>query len=91
MFISNALQNAHSAEKAIELINEGVCEGMEGVEFSSDQLAGQHAWACAKEAGYGVDSDNIEAQLDIIAEQGAQFDSLKALEHALKIAENDNE
>lgn len=91
MFISNALQNAQSVEQAIKLINEGVCEGMEGVEFSNDQLAGQHAWACAKEAGYGIDGDIINAHLEIIADQGAQFDSIKALEHALKIAENDNE
>ena len=91
MFISNALQNAHSIDQVVELINSGSCEGMEGIEFSSEQLAGQYAWSCAKEAGYGVEENDLEAQLEIIAEQGAEFDSKKALEHALQIAKNDNE
>lgn len=91
MFISNALQNAHSIDQVVELINSGSCEGMEGIEFSSEHLAGQYAWSCAKEAGYGVEENDLEAQLEIIAEQGAEFDLKKALEHALQIAKNDNE
>lgn len=84
MFISNALQNAHSIDQVVELINSGSCEGMEGIEFSSEQLAGQYAWSCAKEAGYGVGKTEIEAQLELISEHGAKFDLNQALDLALK-------
>lgn len=85
MYTSYSLENAHSVDQAIELINEG------SDKLSSEQLAGQHAWACAKESGYGVSSDSLDGQLEIIAEQGAKFDHGAALEHALKLAENDSE
>lgn len=85
MHISYALENAHSVDEAIALINEG------SEKLSVDQLAGQHAWSCTKNSGYDVSSDNIDGQLEIIAEQGAKFDHWAALEHALKLAENDSE
>lgn len=85
MYTSYSLENAHSVDQAIDLINEG------SDKLSSDQLAGQHAWACTKNSGYDVSRDNLEGQLEIIAEQGAKFDHWAALEHALKLAENNNE
>lgn len=84
MYISTALQNAHSIDQVVELINSGSCEGMEGIEFNGEQLAAQYAWSCAKEAGYGVGKAEIEAQLEIISEHGANFDLNRALDLALK-------
>lgn len=83
--ISYALNNTHSLAAVVELINEGTCEGMEGMEFTSDQLAGQYAYNAAVESEYPVDADAISAHLDFLAEDGAVFNSVLAAQHALAI------
>lgn len=83
--ISYALNNAHTIEKIVELVNEGTCEGMEGLAFSSDELAGQYAHAAALESGDEVDAESIEAHLEFLASEGANFNTDIATAHALAI------
>lgn len=84
--ISYALNHATTLSAAVELINEGTCEGMEGMEFTSEQLAGQYAYNAAVESGYIVDADAINAHLEFLADDGACFNSVLAAQHALAIA-----
>lgn len=87
IYISRAVQNAATLEQVVELINAGgTTEGMEGVEFSPAQLAGQYAYDAADDAGFGIDRDNIAGQLSFLAAAGAVFDESAAIEWALKLA-----
>jgi len=86
MYVSKELNNAYTQERCVEIINEGTCEGMEGIEFNSDQLAGQYAAYAAIEAGY-TDQQSIDGQLDVIANAGAEFDSIEAMKFAIAIVE----
>ena len=88
IYISNSIKNANSQSGVVDIINsaaDGHIEGMEGIEFTSGQLAGQYAHAAAKESGY-TDKADIEAHLDIIESEGAKFDYSDALDHGLAIA-----
>lgn len=95
-YISLSMSNANSVARCVELIADApIVEGMEGVEFSADQLAGQ--WA----ADYAIDSDTklseideatLDAFVDIVEEHcaeegGAEFDHAAALAHAMKIVQ----
>ena len=84
IYTSNAIKNAPSIEAVIALVNEGTCEGMEGIEFTPEMLAGQYAYEAAKEAGYTEDAD-LDGQLDILREAGAKFKQDAALAHAIAI------
>ena len=96
-YLSLSMRNANTVSRAVELIREApIVEGMEGIEFSAEKLAGQ--WA----ADYAIDSDtNLseidEATLDVFVdivkehcaeEGGAEFDHAAALAHALKIIQS---
>ncbi|MDN3525618.1 hypothetical protein QWY79_10115 [Halomonas sabkhae] len=92
IYLSNAIANATSLEQVVEHVNEGTCEGMEGIEFTSDMLAGQYAWQAAKEADDGeITEYHIEGQLEYLSEAGAIFDEQAAIEHGMKIAAADAE
>ena len=95
-YISLSMSNANTVARCVELIAEApVVEGMEKIEFSAEQLAGQ--WA----ADYAIDSDTklsdidestLDAFVDIVEEHcaeegGADFDHAAALAHALKIVQ----
>ena len=84
--ISPAIDNALTVEAVVALVNDGTCEGMEGMEFTSEQLAGQYAYRAAKESDPLVDGRDIEGQLGFLVEAGAVFDEEKALAHGLAIA-----
>ena len=86
MYVSRALNNATSQEQCVEIINSGTCEGMEGIEFSSEQLSGQYAAYAAIENGFTTERD-IDGQLDCIEEAGARFERSEALAIALAIVE----
>lgn len=81
IYMSNKVQNATSLETVVELVNDGTCEGVEGVEFTSEQLAGCYAYNAAKESGERVEGD-LEAHLEFLAEAGAEFNSFEALNYA---------
>lgn len=85
IYTSYALSNAHTLGYVVELVNEGTCEGMEGLEFTSDMLAGQYAWDAASTSGYAVDAESIEGHLEFLAGEGAKFNEAKALAHALDL------
>lgn len=50
---------------------------------SAEAIAAEYAVEAADEAGYGVDKKNIEAHLELLKEDGANFDSSEALKIAL--------
>ncbi|WP_280568217.1 hypothetical protein [Chromohalobacter sp. 296-RDG] len=85
-YLSNAISSATSLEQVVEYVNEGTCEGMEGIEFTSAMLAGQYAWQAAQEAD---DSDiteyHIEGQLEFLSDAGADFDEQAAIAYGMKI------
>lgn len=83
--ISYAVQNAKTLNDVVEFVNEGTCEGMEGMEFTSEQLAGQYAQSAAQESGYPVTADAVEAHLDFLSDAGAVFDTSGAVAHAMVI------
>lgn len=90
IYISNALNNALSLEAVVSLVNRGTCEGMEGIEFSPEMLAGQYAYNAAKEAG-SVEDEDIDGQLDYLHEAGARFNQAAALAHAIAIKAADRD
>lgn len=84
--ISNALQQALTTERVVELINAGTCEGLDapgGHEFTAEMLAGQYAHFAAEE--YASDRDNVIAQLEFIAGEGARFNEAAAADWAMKL------
>ncbi|MFP4104864.1 MAG: hypothetical protein ACLFVU_02145 [Phycisphaerae bacterium] len=92
IYISKTIQDDHSIDQLVEHANEGLCEGMEGIEFSPEQLAGQYAWQAAKEADPDwIDEDSLGAHLEFLRDAGAKFDELEAIEHGLKLAAADSE
>ncbi|OHV13026.1 hypothetical protein [Kushneria phosphatilytica] len=91
-YLSNAIANSTSLEQVVEYVNEGTCEGMEGIEFSSDMLAGQYAWSAAKEGcDDEITEESIEGQLEFLREAGGVFNEQIAVEHAMKIIAADTE
>lgn len=93
IYLSNAVANATSIEQVVEIVNEGTCEGMEGIEFTSDMLAGQYAYDAAKTGADGepVTEHHIEGHLDFLREAGAEFDERAAIAHGMRIAAADAE
>ena len=85
-WLSPAITNSHDPDVIVELVNEGTCEGMEGIEFSSEMLAEQYAYYAADDAGYGLNEDNLYAHLEFLQEYGGRFDFSKALAWAIKLA-----
>ncbi len=83
--ISYAIQNAKTLGDVVELVNEGTCEGIEGMEFTPEHLAGQYAQRAAQESGYPVDADSVEAHLEFLSDAGAVFDAAGAVAHAMQI------
>lgn len=91
-YLSNAIANAASLEQVVEYVNEGTCEGMEGIEFSPEMLAGQYAWEAAKDAAEGdITEADLEGQLEFLSEAGGVFDEQNAIAHGMKIAAADSE
>ena len=86
IYISRAVANAKSIEDVVEIINGGgTCEGMEGVEFTPEQLAGRYAEDAAYDSDYPVDAGSIKAHLEFLAEAGAIFEESAAVAHGLTI------
>ena len=97
LYLSLSMRNAETVRRCVELIADApVFEGVEGIAFSAEQLAGQ--WA----ADYAIDSDTaledidestLAAFVEIVAEhcveenEAANFDKAGALAHALRIIE----
>lgn len=84
-----ALSNAQSMERVVELVNGGTVEGVQGIEFTSEQLAGQYAFEAAKEAGYGNSDADHEGQLEFLIEAGAVFNTAAAVKHAAALVAAD--
>ena len=83
MYISNELNNCSSLEKVVDLINSGVCEGVEGIEFTATGLAAQYAADASIDCHDRFKDDEIKSHLDILEESGAKFDYEKALRRAI--------
>lgn len=93
--ISRTIAQAHSLEAVVDVINRGgVCEGVEGIEFTAEELAGQYAADAARDNGF-LDMESLAAQLEFLSDAGAVFDHPGALEWASTVAtawrENDLE
>lgn len=83
----NAITEAQSIEQVVEIINaagnESATEYFGGSDTrSAEAMAGQWAFEAADEAGYTENSD-IEAQLNILSDAGADFDFSQALADAI--------
>jgi hypothetical protein len=84
--ISYAMRHATKLDAVVEMVNKGTCEGMEGMEFSSEQLAGQYAFNAASNGDYPVDAGSIAGQLEFLSDAGAVFNASAAIAHGLAIA-----
>jgi hypothetical protein len=84
--ISYAMSHATSLCAVVDLVNAGTCEGIEGMEFSSEQLAGQYAFHAANTGDYTVDAEAFAGQLEFLSDAGAVFNTSAAIAHGLAIA-----
>lgn len=76
---SRAIAQAHSLEAVVAIINAGgIVEGMEGVEFTAEELAGQYAAEAARDNGF-LDGESHAAHLEFLRDAGAVFDHPVAL------------
>ena len=91
IYLSNAVANATSIEQVAEYVNGGTCEGMEGIEFTSEMLAGQYAYSAAKECVDEATEYDIAGQLEFLRDAGAEFEEQSAIAHGMKIAAADAE
>jgi hypothetical protein len=90
MYISNAIRSASSLQQFAAIINDGgTCEGMEGIEFTPEQLAGQYAFEAARDSGWPIDAAAIAAHLEVLADAGAEFGHTEAAEHSMALAGGD--
>lgn len=95
LYICLAMRDAQSVSRCVGLIAEApICEGVQGIEFSAEQLAGQWAADYAEDSDTAladIDEQTLDAFLEIVeehcAEEGhpARFDHAAALAHAVKI------
>jgi hypothetical protein len=84
--ISYAMRHATRLHAVVDIVNEGTFEGMEGMKFSSEQLAGQYAFSAANAGDYTVDADALAGQLEFLSDAGAVFNTSAAIAHGLAIA-----
>lgn len=86
-YSSKTLRDCRDIEKVIELINSGtILEGIEGVEFTPEELAAEYSYEAAKE-NVGeelIENDKLEFHLSILLEKGANFSYPDALDVALQ-------
>ena len=99
MYFSISMRDAESVTRCVSLIAEApIVEGMEGIEFSPEQLAGQWAadylWDSDTErTPEAMDLDAIEVFVSIVADHcrdeqyggPVEFDENEAAAHAEKI------
>ncbi len=88
VYESHSINNAKSIEEVVEIVNSTVSEGIELIEFTSEMLAGCYI----KDAVLDDDdtsSEALEAQAEILADHGANFDALEAIEYANKLLSAD--
>ena len=95
LYLCLAMSNSQSVERSAGLIADApICEGVEGVEFSAEQLAGQWAadYAMSSDTKLSdIDEDTLDAYLDIVEEHCQEegvtinFSHAAGLAHALKI------
>ena len=81
--MSNAIQEARSIEQIVSIIND-----QEGSEYfggtdlrTPEAMAGEYAYNAAEEQ-CNTEDDNIEANLYILADFGAEFDFYGAIEQS---------
>jgi hypothetical protein len=88
VYVSNAIRGYTTLEQIVAHINNGgTCEGIEGIEFSPEQLAGQYAFDAITESDYpDVDEGSIDAHLDFLVDAGAKFNRRDAINHGLLLA-----
>lgn len=76
---STAFDFAGSIERAAEIVTEGTAF------FTPEYLAGQYAYEGARDGEGDVnDADTLAANLDYLAEAGAEFNKSKALNIAME-------
>lgn len=68
-------------EQVVEQINNSPVQGFE--DHTPEFLAAAYACDAQKESGYEITQDAIEAHLDILSENGAEFDYQEAVKVAL--------
>lgn len=68
-------------EQVVEQINNSPVQGFE--DHTPEFLAAAYACDAQEESGYEITQDAIEAHLDILSENGAEFDYQEAVKVAL--------
>lgn len=90
MYASLTIRNAFGMKAIVDAINNApIVEGIEGVEFTAEQLAGQYAAEAeiAADSGYLVDENALWVHLKVLEENGAQFNFQAAIDHGLAFAD----
>ena len=88
IYTSNLVQNGSMTDIVNAINDGGTVEGVEGIEFTSEMLAGNYAYNCALEAGFGFEEANLDFHLDVLYDNyKAKFDYSDARDYALKLSE----
>lgn len=89
VYLSHAIQNAQNITEVVEMINNGGhSEGIEGVEFTPEMLAGIYSYVAVEDSDSECRvhiNDNHDAHLDVLIDCGAQFSSADALLYASQL------
>lgn len=72
------LDGFHSIEEIVEELDDDDS-------YYAAHIAGTYGLESAEDSGFGVDSENIEAHLEVLKSQGGVFDIAKALSFSLEI------
>lgn len=71
---NSALNNCQSIDQVVELVNDNFA-----TDASPEMIAAAYAVESANAAGYGTGELELECQLDVLMEAGAEFEFLDAL------------
>jgi len=74
MTLSPVLQNCHTLDQVVSLINDGGTSA-----HSGDEIAGQYIFDAADTAGYGVTFANLNAHAEALEEAGAVINDWAAV------------
>lgn len=73
--------NGKTLVQVVELINESPVQGFE--EHTPEFLAAAYAVDAQSESGYEMSQEAVEAHLNVLVENGAEFDYQNAVNRAL--------
>ncbi|MXN88623.1 hypothetical protein [Pasteurella canis] len=74
-------RHAHTLEQVVELINDHDESGIQGFDYLTNNfIAAAYAYQCCEDEDHGFSLDAAEYYLEVLEENGANFNKYKALD-----------